>query len=1242
MVSSKFGNPSASRGARLVNDVRLAIAAALALCVVLLCGSASAAMGAPAAAGSDAAAASVIPGEYIVVLKDSVERPGAVARAQTEEHGGDLAHVFPRLNGYGAELSKDAVEQLRGNPKVKYVEPNRKVTVDAQTLPTGLSRSFAAEQPALDIDETDDVRINADVAIIDTGVDYLHPDLNVVARTDCSNKELGCVDNTSTDKFGHGTHVAGIVGALDNSFGAVGIAPGARLWSVKVLNDNGTGSDFTIIAGIEWVTAHASEIEVANMSLGHVGVSASMIEKIAESINAGVVFAVAAGNDNADVKDYSPSSSPDAIVTSALSDYDGKVGGLAKQNCETSIARGKDDVLAAYSNWGSNVDIAAPGTCIYSTLPTTGSVYGSNYKLLTGTSMASPHVAGAAAILAAQANPNSKADVEAIKQKLVAEGNLNWNDNSNDGVHEPLLDLRPPTSEANTFPASDLKPTSTRLNAVLSAGGLASSYRFEYGTTTSYGTSFPATPKGIGSGVGDLEVNEVIQVKPETTYHYRVVMTNSKGTFYGEDKSFKPSFWSIQSTPNPEEAADFSDVSCPSSTFCMAVGRKAGKPFAEQWNGSEWSLVSVPPEGNSWLTDLSCTTSSFCMAIGYGTKPFAERWNGSEWSIVSAPPEAKEGFLTSLSCTSSSFCVAVGQYVPAAGEAKTLIDAWNGSGWTTHTSPNPEGKKLNLLTGVSCSSTTACTAVGWAQQGGLGGQEKVTLVERWNGSVWSLQGAPNPPGSTMTELEGVACPSATLCMAVGKANSTGFAELWSGGEWKVSASGLSAPLLGVSCKSPTSCDAGGYTVGRHWDGTSWTAEDFASPESSTQVTLTDVSCVPGSPCVAVGSHYTGARPLGEAAPGTQPLAERLTPVRSFVSEKASTSLASSKPSEQSFSFGTNSTSCDAPAFSGTLSSKLSSSVSLSAADAKCYAQYVGDQMKMNGCTLQLNPGPSTLDIQCPEGKAIAFQPSTEKPCLITVPAQSGLAVGYGNQGTGTARTVKVSVAASGLRYTRLSGTFCGPLGTFTNGTWTGNWTLGGTSGASPVGIYVGENPIMIDGTPPKLIAGAYPMSIVGKQSTVHSLSLQYGKAECATADFATSASEATSQLPLGAVYDGCTVFGFAGSISMNGCTYTASVLNQAPVGSTYAGHADVTCPAGKAIEILAKSGSTVKCTITIGAQTTNSEGLSFTNQASGTIGLGLSVGGIDYHLQKGEGLGSCPTGDFTNGTYTGSSTLSGV
>lgn len=411
-------------------DFRISSSTRIAAFIILI--GLALAMGQPALASNGQGGP---PDMYIVVFTDDVQDADATAADLAKQHGLGVAHVYKHaLKGMAAVVPEGRLNALSKDPRVAYVEADQEVFLVAQTIPTGVQRIFAPGNVNLDIDGADDFRVDVDVAVIDTGIDYKHPDLNVVARVDCSSLTGGCKNNSGNDGHGHGSHVAGTIGALDNGIGAVGVAPGARLWAVKVLRNNGSGYISSIVAGIDWVTARASSIEVANMSLGCECTSSAMNTAISNSVSAGVIYVVAAGNSAKDSSTFSPANHPDVITVSALADFDGIPGGLGAATCRAD----QDDTLADFSNFGSSVEIAAPGVCIYSTWKSGG------YNTISGTSMASPHVAGAAALLASRNNPNSKADVLNIRATLVNNGNFGWTDDSGDGVQEPLLDVSNP------------------------------------------------------------------------------------------------------------------------------------------------------------------------------------------------------------------------------------------------------------------------------------------------------------------------------------------------------------------------------------------------------------------------------------------------------------------------------------------------------------------------------------------------------------------------------------------------------------------------------------------------------------------------------------------------------------------------------------------------------------------------------------------------------------------------------
>ena len=396
----------------------------------------------------------VVPGQYIVVFHDDVADPRGRANVLARQHGFALRQTYAfALKGFAARMPAPAVQALVLDPDVAFVEPDLFAHAILhgnafQTLPTGVNRIDA------DLNNTANIngggnRVDVDIAIIDTGIDLDHPDLNVVM-----NKSFVRRVKKGDDDNGHGTHVAGTAAALYNDIGVVGVAPGARLWALKVLDRNGSGSFSDVIKAIDFVTGKASEIEVVNMSLGGTGTLNSLRTAIQNSVAAGVVYVVAAGNSSKDVygndgvfgtsDDFIPAAYPEVATISAMGDTDGQSGG---DGSATSYGTA-DDTFASFTNFsnsvvvgnpvtspGKAIDLAAPGVDITSTWKD------GMYATISGTSMASPHVAGAAALEAAtNGRATDAAGVADIRQALIdaAEAQSAWGPvNTNDPDAKP-------------------------------------------------------------------------------------------------------------------------------------------------------------------------------------------------------------------------------------------------------------------------------------------------------------------------------------------------------------------------------------------------------------------------------------------------------------------------------------------------------------------------------------------------------------------------------------------------------------------------------------------------------------------------------------------------------------------------------------------------------------------------------------------------------------------------------------
>ena len=348
------------------------------------------------------------------------------------------------IRGFSARLDAKQRKALEADPSVVAVVPDEVIQVEGQTTPTGVSRIFTKSNTIAKINGVDE-RVNADVAIVDTGIQPNHPDLNVVGGYNCSTSNRAAW----RDVQNHGTHVAGTVAAKDNTVGVVGVAPGARLWAVKILNDDGYGLLSWYVCGLDWILAQRDPadssrplIEAANMSVAKSGdddPDCGASEKdvlhlaICRVVKGGITVVAAAGNDQMSAAKWVPAAYNEVITVSALADTDGKPGALGGHRCFSWGSYDADDTYANFSNYGSDVDIIAPGKCIWSTKP------GSTYGYMSGTSMATPAVTGAAALYKASRPKATPAEVREALQYL---GNLNWKTSTDpDSYHERLLDV---------------------------------------------------------------------------------------------------------------------------------------------------------------------------------------------------------------------------------------------------------------------------------------------------------------------------------------------------------------------------------------------------------------------------------------------------------------------------------------------------------------------------------------------------------------------------------------------------------------------------------------------------------------------------------------------------------------------------------------------------------------------------------------------------------------------------------
>lgn len=435
------------------------------------------------------------------------------------------------------------------------------------------------------------------------------------------------------------------------------------------------------------------------------------------------------------------------------------------------------------------------------------------------------------------------------------------------GADQTFTTKEPPP--VTTKPATSINQLDAVLIGVVNPKEEVTDYYFEYGTSTGYGLTTPVTRAGYGNEPVEVH-DEIAGLQYGVTYHFRVVATNYLGTSKGEDKAFTPVYKGPAPAVSTRPASQIGDTGATLNGYLSPNGAEtkvyfeygpttsygAKTPEVTVGSGSatlfksaavanlnpnvlyHYRMVATNSSGTTlgvdrtflpgwtiqpsskapgFLEDVSCVSPTDCMAVGYsGQWAMAQHWNGSEWAeqTMAKPAGATSTTLTGVSCTSSSFCAAVGNYVDASSKRVALAESWNGSEWKAENAENPSGSTVVLLEGVSCASAGVCAAVGsyYPSSG-----EK-TLVERSSSSGWKPQTSSNPSASS-NRLNSVSCPSSSFCMAAGFYQDAGgtwtpMTETSTGGSWTPSGGELpsgatGAWFYGVSCISSEECTAVG-------------------------------------------------------------------------------------------------------------------------------------------------------------------------------------------------------------------------------------------------------------------------------------------------------------------------------------------------------------------------------------------------------------------------------------------------
>ena len=530
-------------------------------------------------------------------------------------HGGDIKYQYDIIPAIAVNMPVNALRGLENNRNIAYIEDDIQVHALGESLPWGVDRIDADKVWGSDgVPQTDtgaNTGAGVNIAVLDTGIDADHPDLYANVKGGINFVSIPAWKRANPTKWdddnGHGTHVAGTIAAMDNDIGVIGVAPDASLYGVKVLDRSGSGYLSDIIAGIDW--AKNNNMDIITMSLGASLDVLSFETACNNAYDAGVVIVAAAGNNDGGAVSW-PAAYSSVIAVSATD---------------------SNDNLASYSNKGSQVELAAPGSGIYSTYK--GGIYGT----MSGTSMATPHVTGVAALVIASGT-NYRDNPDAVRAQLTftAEdlGTTGWDASFGYG----LIDAENATPPATTIPddippvisdiaTSDITDTSATITWTTDE---ASDSEVNYGISTALGT--------IESDLTMVSMHSVTLtgLAPETTYYYEVESTDSSVNTETDDNNDVYYTFTTTTSDTPPPTNEMYIASIEMSTDTRSAGpnvftwalatvtvvNNSGSPVSGAQVTGTWSNLTLDSDTATTGTDGKVTVCSDSVKGASGTYTF--------------------------------------------------------------------------------------------------------------------------------------------------------------------------------------------------------------------------------------------------------------------------------------------------------------------------------------------------------------------------------------------------------------------------------------------------------------------------------------------------------------------------------------------------------------------------------------------------------------------------------------------